>query len=141
MPVLKKLKVLGLGCGYGWHCKYANDHEVKETLGIDASQRMIQEAITRNSGNNITYQVQDIETFKYPNNYYNFVLSNIALHYIEDLDSILKKFILHLYPVALFFSILNIQHLQLESTKIGYRMKMVKSNIRSLITMIILVKE
>ncbi len=91
MPILKKLKVLELSCDYGWHCKYANDHEAKEILGIDASQRMIQEAIKRNSGNNIPYQVQDIETFKYPNNYYNFVLSNLVLHYIEDLDSIFKK--------------------------------------------------
>ena len=108
MPISKKLKVLDLGCGYGWHCKYANDHEVKETLGIDASQRIIQEAIKRNSGNNIPYQVQDIETFKYPNNYYNFVLSNLALHYIEDLDSIFKKVYSTLVPGGTF--LFNIEH-------------------------------
>lgn len=108
MPPLKDLKVLDLGCGYGWHCKYASDHGAKEILGIDASQRMIQEAIKRNSGKNITYQVKNIETFKYPNNYYDFVLSNLALHYIEDLDSIFKKVYSTLVPGSTF--LFNIEH-------------------------------
>lgn len=108
MPILKKLKVLDLSCDYGWHCKYASDHETKEILGIDTSQRMIQETIKKNSGNNIPYQVQDIETFKYPNNYYNFVLSNLALHYIEDLDSIFKKIYSTLVPGGTF--LFNIEH-------------------------------
>ena len=63
---------------------------------------MIQEAIKRNSGNNITYQIQDTETFKQPNNYYNFVLSNLTLHYIEDLDSIFKKVYSTLVPGGTF---------------------------------------
>lgn len=32
-------KVLDLGCGYGWHCKYAAQMGATEILGIDSSQK------------------------------------------------------------------------------------------------------
>ena len=35
MPELRGKRVLDLGCGYGWHCKYATDQGAAEVLGID----------------------------------------------------------------------------------------------------------
>ena len=34
-PELNGKTVLDLGCGYGWHCKYAADHGAAAVLGID----------------------------------------------------------------------------------------------------------
>lgn len=43
-PALEGLRVLDLGCGYGWHCKYAAEQGAAEVLGIDLSQQMLEEA-------------------------------------------------------------------------------------------------
>ena len=51
-PLFRKLdgkKVLDLGCGYGWHCKFAVEQGAKQVLGIDLSQKMITEAQRRNA--------------------------------------------------------------------------------------------
>lgn len=90
-PRLEGKKVLDLGCGYGWHCKYAVDCGAAEVLGIDLSQRMIDEAKRRNADEKISYQVCDLERFSYPQEYYDLVVSNLALHYIENLDGIYER--------------------------------------------------
>lgn len=46
-PPLAGKRVLDLGCGYGWHCRYAAVQGAVRVLGIDASTRMIAEARTR----------------------------------------------------------------------------------------------
>lgn len=56
-PPLEGKSVLDLGCGYGWHCKYAAEQGAAEVLGIDLSQRMLREAETRNADPRITYRV------------------------------------------------------------------------------------
>lgn len=42
--------VLDLGCGYGWHCKYAEEQGAARVLGLDGSRRMIEEARRRDPG-------------------------------------------------------------------------------------------
>ena len=38
------LDVLDLGCGYGWHCRYAAQRGARSVLGIDPSARMLARA-------------------------------------------------------------------------------------------------
>ena len=54
-PKLQGKKVLDLGCGYGWHCKYAAQMGATEILGIDSSQKMIAKAVADNSDDKIKY--------------------------------------------------------------------------------------
>jgi SAM-dependent methyltransferase len=56
-PELSGKTVLDLGCGYGWHCKFAADHGAASVLGIDQSGQMIGEAKRRNPDTIIEYQV------------------------------------------------------------------------------------
>ena len=65
-PPLERKSVLDLGCGYGWHCKFAEEQGGARILGIDLSGRMIAEAKRRNSGAKITYRVCGIEEYEYP---------------------------------------------------------------------------
>ena len=65
-PPLEGKAVLDLGCGYGWHCKYAAEQGAAEVLGIDLSHRMIAEAEQRNTDSRITYRVCGIEEYEYP---------------------------------------------------------------------------
>ena len=36
-PPLEGKRVLDLGCGYGWHCKFASELGAPQVLGIDAA--------------------------------------------------------------------------------------------------------
>lgn len=90
-PDLNGSRVLDLGCDYGWHCSYAVQMGAAEVLGIDSSHKMIQKAIADHSDAKITYKVCGIEAFDYPENTYDFVISNLALHYVKHLESIYRK--------------------------------------------------
>ena len=107
-PPLEGKSVLDLGCGYGWHSKYAADQGALSVLGLDLSERMIEEARTRNSADNVTYKVCGVEEYEYPEASYDFVISNLVLHYIEDLDFIFEKVFQTLKPGGIF--LFNIEH-------------------------------
>ena len=90
-PDLKDKRMLDLGCGYGWHCSYAVSQGAEEVLGIDVSKRMIEEAAKRNAGRKISYRLCGLEEYEYPREYWDLVISNLALHYIADLDLVYRK--------------------------------------------------
>lgn len=107
-PPLQGKSVLDLGCGYGWHCKYAAAQGAASILGLDLSRRMIEEARKRNSSPEIVYRVCGIEEYEYPENTYDLVVSNLALHYLADLDSVFKKIFLTLKQGGTF--LFNMEH-------------------------------
>lgn len=90
-PDMNGKSVLDLGCGYGWHCKYAAQMGALEVLGIDSSKKMIEKATAENADERIRYEVCGIEEYAYPESTYDFVVSNLVLHYIEDLEDIYQK--------------------------------------------------
>ncbi len=90
-PNLSEKQVLDLGCGYGWHCKYALECGARMVLGIDLSEKMIEEAKVRNPAQQITYQVCGLEEYEYPVDSFDCVISNLVLHYVADIDMIYKK--------------------------------------------------
>ena len=107
-PEMAGKTVLDLGCGYGWHCKYAADHGAASVLGIDQSQRMISEAKKRNASERIAYRVCGIQDFSYPADTYDLVVSNLVLHYIEDLEAVYRLIHRTLKPGGTF--LFNIEH-------------------------------
>lgn len=90
-PDVSGKDVLDLGCGYGWHCRYAADRGAARVLGLDQSRRMIDEAERRNPHPAVTYQVGELEEYGYPEETWDLVVSNLVLHYIADLDGIYQK--------------------------------------------------
>ncbi|MDE6964012.1 MAG: class I SAM-dependent methyltransferase [Lachnospiraceae bacterium] len=107
-PELAGKEVLDLGCGYGWHCGFSVEKGAKQVLGIDASRKMIEEAERRNAGEGITYRICRIEEYEYPENRWDCVISNLALHYIGDIEQIFQKVYRTLKPKGVF--IFNIEH-------------------------------
>ncbi|EPP4233672.1 class I SAM-dependent DNA methyltransferase, partial [Campylobacter coli] len=77
-------------------------------LGIDLSKKMIEEAQKRNSGNQIEYRISGLEEYDYPENEWDCVISNLALHYIEDIVEIFQKVYRTLKPGGIF--LFNIEH-------------------------------
>ncbi len=100
--------VLDLGCGYGWHCKYAADMGAHSVTGIDLSEKMIAEALKRNADERITYHVASLLDYAYPAAAYDVVVSNLVLHYVEDLDAVYRRIHTTLRPGGVF--LMNIEH-------------------------------
>ena len=107
-PALEGEAVLDLGCGYGWHCRYAASRGAAEVVGIDGSARMIEEAQRRNPGPQIQYQVCDLDAYPYPAARFGLVVSNLVLHYVQDLDALYRKVFQTLRPGGIF--LFNIEH-------------------------------
>lgn len=107
-PALSGKTVLDLGCGYGWHCKYAADQGAASVLGIDRSQRMIGEAKRRNPADCIEYRVCGIRDFDYPQCRFDLVVSNLVLHYLEDLEEVYRLVRRCLKPGGTF--LFNVEH-------------------------------
>ena len=107
-PPLAGKRVLDLGCGYGWHCKYAVEQGAAQVLGIDLSRRMLAEAEKRSGDPKIEYRLCGIEEYEYPEERWDCVLSNLALHYIADLDAVFAGVRRTLKPGGVF--LFNIEH-------------------------------
>ncbi len=91
LPDFSNKTVLDLGCGYGWHCKYAADHHASFVLGTDISQKMIHTAQEINSALPVKYQCIAMEDLDFPENTFDIVLSSLAFHYIKDFDILIKN--------------------------------------------------
>lgn len=107
-PALEGKHVLDLGCGYGWHCKFSVEKGAERVLGIDLSQKMIEEAQRRNTDQKIEYRVCGIEEYEYPECTWDCVISNLAFHYIEEIEPVFQKVYRTLKPNGTF--LLNIEH-------------------------------
>lgn len=107
-PDLKGKRVLDLGCGYGWHCRYALEQGAEEVMGIDLSEKMIAQARAFDREPAICYRVCGIEEYEYPSDRWDCVISNLALHYIADLDSVFRQVYRTLKSGGVF--IMNIEH-------------------------------
>lgn len=107
-PSLQGKSVLDLGCGYGWHCKFAAEQGAVKVLGLDLSRKMLEEAQKRNTDNRIAYRVCGIEEYEYPENEWDCVISNLALHYIANIEKVFQKVHSTLKQEGIF--LFNIEH-------------------------------
>lgn len=108
LPDFRGMSVLDLGCGYGWHCKYAADHGAAQVLGTDISHRMLKTAMQRNSDPNIEYRLSAIEELRFPNASFDVVLSSLALHYVADFEALVQNISRWLKPDGQF--IFSVEH-------------------------------
>lgn len=107
-PSLQGKRVLDLGCGYGWHCRYAAEQGAALVLGLDLSENMLAQAKKMGVPSTVSYRLCGIETYEYPENTWDVVLSNLALHYIEDLSEVYRHVFRTLTPGGIF--LFNIEH-------------------------------
>lgn len=84
LPELAGKRVLDLGCGFGWHCRYAAEHGAARVLGTDLSQRMLERACAMTDSPVVEYRRAAIEDMRPAPADWDVVLSSLALHYVED---------------------------------------------------------
>lgn len=91
MPDFYGKTVLDLGCGYGWHCKYAADHGARVVLGTDISHKMLEKARQINAAPTIEYRCVPMEELQFSSGEFDIVLSSLAFHYVRDFEPLIQK--------------------------------------------------
>lgn len=91
LPDFKDKRVLDLGCGFGWHCRYAVENGARSVIGIDISQKMLSEAKSKTKCGNIEYICMPIEDIDFPEESFEVVISSLALHYIKSFEDVLDR--------------------------------------------------
>ncbi len=89
LPNLKGKRVLDLGCGFGWFCRFAIEQGAKNAVGIDISKNMISTAKTFSSNPAIIYKIEDLEKLQLSNDSYDFAYSSLTLHYIKNFQQLI----------------------------------------------------
>lgn len=88
LPDFNGKRLLDLGCGFGWHCQYAIEKGAHSALGIDLSEKMLEEAQRKNNSPRIRFQCMAIEDFDFVPDSYDVVISSLTFHYLESFSDI-----------------------------------------------------
>ncbi|MBV9586354.1 MAG: class I SAM-dependent methyltransferase [Alphaproteobacteria bacterium] len=91
LPELRGRRVLDLGCGYGWFCRWAREQGAAQVLGIDVSEKMLARARADTKDGAISYRLADMEELDLSPGSFELVYSSLALHYVENLDRLMAQ--------------------------------------------------
>ena len=91
LPELRGRRVLDLGCGYGWFCRWAREQGAARVLGIDVSEKMLARARGDTQDKAITYMRADMEQLELSPGSFDLIYSSLALHYVENLDRLMAQ--------------------------------------------------
>lgn len=87
LPELTAKRVVDLGCGYGWFCRYARDRGAR-VIGLDVSEKMLAKARQMTTGEGIDYQRADLDTLTLAPLSVDLAYSSLALHYLENIPAL-----------------------------------------------------
>jgi len=108
LPDLGGRRIVDLGCGYGWFCRWAREHGATRVLGIDVSERMLVRAEDMTSDPAIAYRRADLEMLDLGTETFDFAYSSLALHYIVNLPGLLAELHRALVPGSKF--VFSVEH-------------------------------
>lgn len=108
LPDLTGLRILDLGCGFGWFARWAAAQGARSVLGLDLSEKMLTRARHDTSAPNVTYAIADLERPALPAAGFDFAYSALALHYVADFVGLVAAVHRALVPGARF--VFTIEH-------------------------------
>ncbi|OPA78627.1 SAM-dependent methyltransferase [Paenibacillus selenitireducens] len=108
LPELRDKRVLDLGCGFGWHCRYAREQQARSVVGVDLSEKMLTQARDYTNDSAIEYRRLAIEDIEFQAGEFDVVLSSLALHYVDQFDVVCRK--VHQYLVTGGTFVLSVEH-------------------------------
>jgi SAM-dependent methyltransferase len=89
LPAMAGLRVVDLGCGFGWFCRWARSVGAAHVLGVDVSERMLERARATTPDAGIVYLKADLERLSIEAAAFDLAYSSLALHYIAALPALL----------------------------------------------------
>jgi len=103
LPPMAGRRVVDLGCGYGWFCRWAADAGAASVLGIDVSERMLDRAVADTHDTRVSYvradlDQLDLQQLDLETGAFDLVYSSLTLHYLADLDRLLTQIARSLTP-------------------------------------------
>src|SRR5690625_2488500 len=90
LPDLTGKRVVDLGCGFGWFCRWAREKGAQQVAGYDLSHNMLQRARQDTPDGGIEYHLANREGLELPADSFDLAYSSLALHYIEDLPRLVQ---------------------------------------------------
>ena len=91
LPELRGMRVIDLGCGFGWFCRWAREQGAAQVLGLDVSANMLARARADTADPAIVYRQEDLEGLVLPAASFEAAYSSLALHYVERLERLLGQ--------------------------------------------------
>jgi SAM-dependent methyltransferase len=98
LPEMRGKRVVDLGCGFGWFCRWVREAGAAEVLGLDVSDKMLAQARSTTSDTAITYAQSDLAAVELPMGRFDLAYSSLALHYIEDVARLMAQIHATLLP-------------------------------------------
>ena len=90
LPEIRGRRVVDLGCGYGWFCRWVHEQGAIKVIGLDVSEKMLAQA-KATSDPEITYARADLEGLALPSGPFDLAYSSLAFHYIADLGRLFAE--------------------------------------------------
>jgi ubiquinone/menaquinone biosynthesis C-methylase UbiE len=91
LPSLRGIAAVDLGCGDGQLCRELVEAGAATVVGVDPSARMLDLARARTDDTRVIYQQAFAEDVEVPGKSIDLVVSSLAFHYIEDIESVLLR--------------------------------------------------
>lgn len=91
LPELAGKRVLDLGCGFGWFCRFAAGEGAASVLGVDVSEKMLERARRETADFRVSYARADLESYAPPADAFDAAYSSLAFHYVEDLAGLFRR--------------------------------------------------
>jgi len=88
LPEMAGKRVVDLGCGFGWFCRWAREAGAASVLGLDVSANMLARARETTVDAAIAYRQADLETLELPASSFDLAYSSLTLHYLERLGAL-----------------------------------------------------
>lgn len=110
LPDLRGLRVVDLGCGFGWFCRWAREVGATSVQGLDVSENMPGHAREMTSDPAIVYTRTDLEGLSLTKGAFDLVYSSLTLHYLENLRGLLEQVRRGLVPGGRF--VFSVEHPQ-----------------------------
>jgi ubiquinone/menaquinone biosynthesis C-methylase UbiE len=89
LPDPRGLRIVDLGCGFGWFCRWARQLGAAHVLGLDVSENMLARAGRETSDPAIRYANADLEALSLPAASFDLAYASLVLHYVQDVDRLL----------------------------------------------------
>jgi SAM-dependent methyltransferase len=120
LPALNGLRILDLGCGFGWFSRFAAEEGAASVRGLDLSENMIARARMENVHPAIVYGIADLERVELPAAAFDLACSSLAFHYLEDFPRLVEEVHSALAPGGKF--VFTIEHpIYMASRNPGWR--------------------
>jgi SAM-dependent methyltransferase len=108
LPAMGGLRVVDLGCGFGWFCRWAREAGAASVLGLDLSEKMLARAAAETKDAGISYRRADLDRLALDAGAFDLAYSSLALHYLEDLPRLVAAVHAALVPGGMF--VFSIEH-------------------------------